>query len=183
MCIRDRGRGFAVVASEVRSLAQRSAAAAKDIKSLIGNSVDKVKHGSKLVAEAGRTMDEIVASVKRVTDIMGEIASASMEQSNGIQQVNQAISQMDEVTQQNAALVEQAAAASESLEEQAERLAILMSRFRLSNIGDMPVVTYRASDVSRPNAAKMVAKAKTTASRTFTTAKILPMLDENWTEF
>ena len=179
----EQGRGFAVVASEVRSLAQRSAAAAKDIKSLIGNSVDKVKHGSKLVAEAGRTMDEIVASVKRVTDIMGEIASASMEQSNGIQQVNQAISQMDEVTQQNAALVEQAAAASESLEEQAERLAILMSRFRLSNIGDMPVVTYRASDVSRSNAAKMVAKAKTTAPRTFTTAKILPKLDENWTEF
>ncbi len=179
----EQGRGFAVVASEVRNLAQRSAAAAKDIKSLIGNSVDKVKHGSKLVADAGRTMDEIVASVKRVTDIMGEIASASMEQSNGIQQVNQAISQMDEVTQQNAALVEQAAAASESLEEQAERLAILMSRFRLSNINEIPVVSIRASDVSRPIAAKMVGKAKTTPVRPVASAKILPKMDENWTEF
>ncbi len=179
----EQGRGFAVVASEVRNLAQRSAAAAKDIKSLIGNSVDKVKHGSKLVAEAGHTMDEIVASVKRVTDIMGEIASASMEQSNGIQQVNQSISQMDEVTQQNAALVEQAAAASESLEEQAERLAILMSRFRLSNLADIPVVSIRASDVSRPIAAKMVGKVKPTPIRTVASTKILPKMDENWTEF
>ena len=172
-----------MVASEVRNLAQRSAAAAKDIKSLIGNSVDKVKSGSKLVAEAGKTMDEIVASVKRVTDIMGEIASASMEQSGGIEQVNQAISQMDEVTQQNAALVEQAAAASESLEDQAERLAMLMSRFRLSVVSEAPVVSYHTAEIQRPVATKMVGKAKPTAPRAFATAKILPKIDENWTEF
>ncbi len=179
----EQGRGFAVVASEVRNLAQRSAAAAKDIKSLIGNSVDKVNSGSKLVAEAGKTMDEIVASVKRVTDIMGEIASASMEQSGGIEQVNQAISQMDEVTQQNAALVEHAAAASESLEDQAERLAMLMSRFRLSSVGETPVVSYHAAEIQRPVATKMVGKAKPTAPCAFATAKILPKIDENWTEF
>ncbi|MBC7681016.1 MAG: MCP four helix bundle domain-containing protein, partial [Ferruginibacter sp.] len=102
----EQGRGFAVVASEVRSLAQRSAAAAKEIKTLIGDSVDKVEEGSKQVAEAGRTMDEIVGSVKRVTDIMAEIEAASKEQALGIEQVNQAITQMDQVTQQNAALVE-----------------------------------------------------------------------------
>jgi methyl-accepting chemotaxis protein len=179
----EQGRGFAVVASEVRNLAQRSAAAAKDIKALIGNSVDKVNSGSKLVAEAGRTMDEIVASVKRVTDIMGEIASASMEQSSGIEQVNQAIAQMDEVTQQNAALVEQAAAASESLEEQAERLAIMMSRFRLNGIGDMPVVSYQAADAERPIPTKTVGKGKAPAIRPIATARILPRMDENWTEF
>ncbi|MGO4395090.1 methyl-accepting chemotaxis protein, partial [Variovorax sp. M-6] len=102
----EQGRGFAVVASEVRSLAQRSAAAAKEIKTLIGDSVDKVEEGSKQVAEAGRTMEEIVDSVKRVTDIMGEITAASQEQTSGIEQINQAITQMDQVTQQNAALVE-----------------------------------------------------------------------------
>ena len=126
----EQGRGFAVVASEVRNLAQRSAAAAKEIKALIGDSVEKVEDGSKLVGEAGKTMDEIVASVKRVTDIMTEIAAASMEQSSGINQVNQAVTQMDDVTQQNAALVEQAAAAAESLEEQASTLSDTMSQFR-----------------------------------------------------
>ncbi|MBI4290813.1 MAG: methyl-accepting chemotaxis protein, partial [Betaproteobacteria bacterium] len=118
----EQGRGFAVVASEVRNLAQRSAAAAKEIKTLIGDSVDKVGAGTKLVDEAGKTMEEVVASVKRVTDIMGEITAASQEQSAGIEQVNQAITQMDEVTQQNAALVEEAAAAAESMEEQARNL-------------------------------------------------------------
>src|SRR5512147_2455503 len=111
----EQGRGFAVVAGEVRNLAQRSAAAAKEIKTLIGDSVDKVENGSKLVANAGQTMDEIVTSIKRVTDIMAEISAASAEQSAGIEQVNTAITQMDEVTQQNAALVEEAAAAAESL--------------------------------------------------------------------
>jgi methyl-accepting chemotaxis protein len=127
----EQGRGFAVVAAEVRSLAQRSAAAAKEIKTLIGDSVDKVDNGSKLVEQAGRTMDEIVTSVKRVTDIMAEITAASQEQSLGIEQVNQTITQMDEVTQQNAALVEEASAAARSLEEQAGGLAHSVAKFRL----------------------------------------------------
>jgi methyl-accepting chemotaxis protein len=129
----EQGRGFAVVATEVRNLAQRSAAAAKEIKTLIGDSVDKVLQGTEQVDKAGKTMEEIVAAVKRVTDIMAEISAASIEQSSGIEQVNTAISQMDDVTQQNAALVEEAAAAAESLEEQANTLTELMSVFRLSS--------------------------------------------------
>ena len=128
----EQGRGFAVVASEVRSLAQRSAAAAKEIKGLITDSVAKVESGSHLVAQAGKTMDEIVASVKRVTDIMGEIAAATQDQTQGIEQVNQAVAQMDETTQQNAALVEEAAAAAESMKEQAETLTRAVAVFRLS---------------------------------------------------
>ncbi|MDM0107417.1 methyl-accepting chemotaxis protein [Variovorax sp. J22R24] len=127
----EQGRGFAVVASEVRSLAQRSAAAAKEIKTLIGDSVEKVEEGSKQVAEAGKTMEEIVDSVKRVTDIMGEITAASQEQTSGIEQINQAITQMDQVTQQNAALVEEAAAAAASLQEQAGSLSQVVSVFKL----------------------------------------------------
>ncbi len=127
----EQGRGFAVVASEVRSLAQRSAAAAKEIKTLIGDSVEKVEEGSKQVEEAGRTMEEIVGSVRRVTDIMGEITAASQEQTSGIEQINQAISQMDQVTQQNAALVEEASAAAQSLQEQAGSLVQTVSVFKL----------------------------------------------------
>ncbi|MEO8407034.1 MAG: methyl-accepting chemotaxis protein [Oxalobacteraceae bacterium] len=127
----EQGRGFAVVASEVRNLAQRSASAAKEIKSLIGDSVEKVEAGGKLVTEAGATMDEIVASVKRVTDIMGEITSASREQEIGIGQINQAITGMDVVTQQNAALVEEAAAAAGSLQDQADNLVQVVSVFRI----------------------------------------------------
>ena len=129
----EQGRGFAVVASEVRNLAQRSGAAAKEIKGLIDDSVDKVEAGSRQVAEAGRTMDEIVDSVKRVTDIMGEITAASQEQSTGIEQVNQAIAQMDQVTQQNAALVEEAAAAAQSLQEQADSLSQVVATFKLDD--------------------------------------------------
>ncbi|MCC7703866.1 MCP four helix bundle domain-containing protein [Janthinobacterium sp. GW460P] len=127
----EQGRGFAVVATEVRNLAQRSAAAAKEIKGLIEDSVDKVNTGSALVDQAGATMEEIVASIRRVTDIMGDIANASHEQSAGIEQVNQAISQMDQVTQQNAALVEEAAAAASSLQDRAVELVDVVAVFRL----------------------------------------------------
>jgi methyl-accepting chemotaxis protein len=127
----EQGRGFAVVAAEVRNLAQRSAAAAKEIKSLIDDSVEKVGVGTRLVDQAGGTMDEIVASVRRVTDIMGEITAASQEQTAGIDQINQAISQMDQVTQQNAALVEEAAAAAASLQDQASSLAEVVGGFKL----------------------------------------------------
>jgi len=127
----EQGRGFAVVASEVRSLAQRSSAAAKEIKELIDDSVEKVDSGSKLVEQAGTTMAEVVASVRRVTDIVGEISAASHEQSTGIEEINRAITQMDEVTQQNAALVEEAAAAAQSLQEQAGKLTQVVSVFKL----------------------------------------------------
>jgi methyl-accepting chemotaxis protein len=128
----EQGRGFAVVAAEVRNLAQRSAQAAKEIKELIGDSVNKVDGGSELVARAGQTMDEIVQAVKRVTDIMAEVTVASEEQSSGIEQVNQAVMQMDKVTQQNAALVEQVAAAANSLEGQAHRLQDAVSVFQVA---------------------------------------------------
>jgi methyl-accepting chemotaxis protein len=128
----EQGRGFAVVASEVRSLASRSADAAKEIKGLIGASVDKVEAGSRLVADAGSTMREIVSSVQRVTDIIGEITAASTEQSDGIGQVNTAVTQLDQMTQQNAALVEESAAAAESLKSQAAQLAHVVSAFRLA---------------------------------------------------
>ncbi len=129
----EQGRGFAVVASEVRNLAQRSAGAAKEIKALIGDSVDKVREGSTLVEQAGVTMEEVVASVRRVTDIMGEITSASQEQSAGIAQVNTTILEMDETTQQNAALVEEAAAAAASMQDQAASLARVVSVFKLDH--------------------------------------------------
>ncbi len=129
----EQGRGFAVVAAEVRNLAQRSAAAAKEIKTLIDDSVGKVEGGSKLVAQAGQTMEEIVNSIRHVTEIMSEITAASAEQSSGIEQVNQAITQMDEVTQQNAALVEEAAAAAESLEEEASNLTRSVSIFKVDS--------------------------------------------------
>jgi methyl-accepting chemotaxis protein len=128
----EQGRGFAVVASEVRSLAGRSADAAKEIKTLIGSSVERVETGSRLVAEAGRTMDELVGAVQRVKDIMGEITTATAEQSDGIAQVNIAIAQLDQVTQQNAALVEESTAAAESLREQAMTLNGAVGTFQVA---------------------------------------------------
>ncbi len=152
----EQGRGFAVVAGEVRSLAQRSANAAKEIEALISESGQRVESGTRLVAEAGQTMGEIVQAVRRVTDIMNEIGAASQEQTTGIEQVNQAVNQMDEVTQQNAALVEEAAAAAGALEEQAQKLKSVVSVFTLAASGTRPapavaaVVARVASDLPAP---------------------------------
>jgi methyl-accepting chemotaxis protein len=129
----EQGRGFAVVAAEVRSLAQRSAEAAREIKGLIATSVERVEQGTAQVDEAGATMSEVVASIARVTVIMAEISTASREQSAGVAQVSQAVTQMDRTTQQNAALVEQSAAAAESLRDQAQELVQLVASFRLSD--------------------------------------------------
>jgi methyl-accepting chemotaxis protein len=145
----EQGRGFAVVAAEVRSLAQRSATAAKEIKQLINSSVDNVSEGTKLVSDAGDTMEDIVMAVKMVTDIVNEIAAASQEQSAGIDQVNNAITNMDEVTQQNAALVEQAAAAAVSLQHQAIELTEATSQFKLGTDADYRDANYRDDDAGQ----------------------------------
>jgi len=166
----EQGRGFAVVATEVRNLAQRSASAAKEIKSLIGDSVEKVEFGGKLVEQAGKTMDEIVASVKRVTDIMNEITSASQEQTAGIEQINQAVTEMDTVTQQNAALVEEVAAAAESMQGQANQLAQVVGVFKLQSgnqhaYSHLNAVPVRAKRVEvQPKPAGRVARALPAAS-------------------
>jgi methyl-accepting chemotaxis protein len=171
----EQGRGFAVVASEVRNLAQRSAAAAKEIKHLITGSVEKVEEGAALVSTAGHTMEEIVTSVKRVTDIMAEVSAASAEQSTGIEQVNQAISQMDDVTQQNAALVEQAAAAAHSLEDQARDLSDLMKAFRLSNEKvRVPAVANRSRVISTKKTPNSSVRAIEPRARA---------VEEEWEEF
>ncbi|MDD2720977.1 MAG: methyl-accepting chemotaxis protein [Gallionella sp.] len=179
----EQGRGFAVVASEVRNLAQRSAAAAKEIKELIGDSVEKVSAGTRLVDDAGKTMNEVVNSVKRVTDIMAEITAASAEQSQGIEQVNTAITQMDDVTQQNAALVEQAAAAAESLEEQAQELAALMSSFKLAGeSAPTRLPEPRRAAMPKLTEQRKVVVARDTASRS-RPAKLPESDDGDWKEF
>ncbi|GGY79491.1 methyl-accepting chemotaxis protein [Pseudoduganella plicata] len=151
----EQGRGFAVVASEVRNLAQRSASAAKEIKALIDDSVSKVDAGGKLVDEAGQTMGQIVTSIKQVADIMGEITAATQEQSNGIEEVNQAITTMDEMTQRNAALVEEAAAAAESMQQQAQQLGEAVSIFKL---GDAGAAVARVPVAAKAQLAKPAAK-------------------------
>ena len=158
----EQGRGFAVVASEVRSLAGRSADAAKEIKMLINTSVEKVEGGSALVAQAGQTMTEIVTSVQRVTDIMGEITAAASEQSDGIAQVNSAIAQLDQMTQQNAALVEQSAAAASSMKDQAHRLAGVVATFKLDGMAVAAAPVHppaTSSTLPRPSARKALAPA------------------------
>lgn len=177
----EQGRGFAVVAGEVRNLAQRAAAAAGEIKNLIGDSVEKVEDGTKLVAQAGKTMEEIVSAIRGVTAIMSEIRTASVEQTSGIEQVNQAIGQMDEVTQQNAALVEQAAAAAESLEEQAQNLSVTVGRFT--------VVSGSNSSPSPARAMPEVSRSPVTSASISTrpAARAKPRLqaagDDEWEEF
>ena len=183
----EAGRGFAVVASEVRSLAQRSAAAAKEIKALIDNSVEKVDAGSKLVNQAGTTMEEIVQSIQRVTDIMGEITAATQEQTAGIEQINQAISEMDNVTQQNAALVEEAAAAAQSMQDQSASLAHAVSVFKL-NDAQLAVATPLKTVNVRPHvppslppvrkAVRIGAGGKMQAPRIASAVK-----EEQWAEF
>nr|WP_308495408.1 methyl-accepting chemotaxis protein [Duganella aceris] len=157
----EQGRGFAVVATEVRNLAQRSASAAKEIKELIGDSVEKVEIGSKLVERAGQTMEEVVASVQRVTDITADISTAGDEQSAGIEQINQAVSEMDTVTQQNAALVEEAAAAAEAMQQQAAKLEQVVSVFRL----DGAVGRAASGSLAVANTRAMPAFASATAAR------------------
>jgi methyl-accepting chemotaxis protein len=172
----EQGRGFAVVAVEVRNLAQRAATAAGEIKILINDSVVKVSGGSKLVAQAGQTMEAIVSSIRGVTDVMSEITTASSEQSSGIEQVNQAIAQMDDVTQQNAALVEQAAAAAESLEEQAQNLVKIVSGFKVDNKSSFhakPIQKHTSlarADLSKKLSAQPKPKLQSTD-------------DDNWEEF
>lgn len=180
----EQGRGFAVVAAEVRSLAQRSAAAAKEINALISDSVERVKSGTSLVDRAGETMAEIVQSVKRVTDIMGEITAASQEQSTGIGQVNQTVTQLDEVTQQNASLVEESAAAAKSLEEQAETLVEAVQKFRVNGIAQRAAPSPRQvtstpvrETESKPEPAAVMAPPKSKPASA-------PAADNGqWTEF
>ncbi len=189
----EQGRGFAVVASEVRNLAQRSAASAKEIKDLINDSVEKIKAGSELVDASGKTLTEIVDAVKKVTDIVAEIAAASQEQSAGIEQVNKAVMQMDEMTQQNAALVEEAAAASKSMEEQAQRLVQQISFFRTSQQAHAPRSTPAAGAPARPAREPVKAKASTVtppkpaaalaASNRAAQAPRRTGTDDEWAEF
>ncbi|NHF68258.1 methyl-accepting chemotaxis protein [Xanthomonas hortorum] len=181
----EQGRGFAVVASEVRTLAQRSAGAAKEIKHLIDDSVGKVTEGSLLVHQAGTTMSDIVASVQRVTDIMGEIAAASQEQSSGIEQVNRTITQMDEATQQNAALVEEATAAARTMEEQAGQLALTVARFTQETTPGIAVAapTKKSASAAAKRATATATRAPASPRRSNSTPAATAGNDSQWQDF
>jgi methyl-accepting chemotaxis protein len=179
----EQGRGFAVVASEVRNLAQRSAAAAREIKGLIGDSSQAVQAGSKLVGEAGTTMQEIVESVRRVTDIMSEITAASLEQTAGIEQINEAITQMDQVTQQNAALVEEAAAASASMQEQAANLTRAVSVFQVDGAA-APALQAAPAPAARPVLARPAQRPAAPARKPAVKGAVkAPTGEPEWEEF
>jgi len=179
----EQGRGFAVVAGEVRTLAQRSATAAKEIKELINESVAKVGVGSALVDDAGRTMHEVVQSVKRVTDLMGEITAASIEQHTGIEQVNQAVMRMDEVTQQNAALVEEASAAAQSMASQSSTLRELVSVFRLSGANVEHIKPIEESRVETVSASSATAAPKLIRSARKELTEPVGSASGNWQSF
>jgi methyl-accepting chemotaxis protein len=179
----EQGRGFAVVASEVRSLAQRSASAAKEIKELIDDSVSKVGTGSKLVEEAGTTMHDVVESIRRVTDIVAEISAASQEQSTGIEEINRAITQMDETTQQNAALVEQATAATQSLQIQANQLGVAVNSFKIDPSQIAQVAKTITKSVHKPAVPRQLAQQSTKPTIPTTKPAAALTKDNDWEEF
>jgi methyl-accepting chemotaxis protein len=189
----EQGRGFAVVASEVRNLAGRSATAAKEIKALIMDSVSKVEEGSKLVDQSGKSLDDIGAAVKRVTDVVAEIAEASQEQASSIEQVNKAVMQMDEMTQQNAALVEEASAASEAILSQATHLAQSVGHYVVANdataatVRPAPARPQRAAAAQRPAPARKLPPAAAPAGAAAAPPKVRKVagggVDDEWDEF
>lgn len=179
----EQGRGFAVVASEVRTLAGRSADAAKEIKNLITDSVNRVEAGSELVERAGKAMEQVVSSIRKVTDIMGEISSASVEQNSGVHQISEAVMQMDQATQQNAALVEEMASAATNLQSNAEELVQAVSMFNLGNSAESLSSSKPKAKLLTGNKAKPVKSVAPSNKRHVPQAKTPPKNDQDWDSF